>query len=96
LYVDFFFEDVRALGAWRPCPPDSFANLRFAVYWAKGVGGNFTCLFIVCRKAVLERAFLTGDKEKVWKFSISYLSANRLHLAIASGKSKISRANKTK
>ena len=60
------------------------------------LGGNFTCFFIVCRKAVLERAFLTGDKEKVWKFSISCLSANRLHLAIASGKSKMSRANKTK
>lgn len=60
------------------------------------LGGNFTCLFIVCCKAVLERAFLTGDKEKVWKFSILCLSANRLHLAIASGKSKMSRANKTK
>jgi len=56
----FFFEDVRALGAWRPCPPDSFANLRFAVYWAKGVGGNFTCLFIVCRKAVPKEGVSDG------------------------------------
>ena len=45
---------------------------------------------------LLSAAFLTGDKEKVWKFSISCLSANRLRLAIASGKSKMSRANKTK
>ena len=56
----FFFEDVRALGAWRPCPPDSFANLRFAVYWAKGVGGNFTCFFIVCRKAVPKKGVSDG------------------------------------
>lgn len=60
------------------------------------LGGISLVYLLSAAKLCLRRAFLTGDKEKVWKFSISYLSANRLRLAIASGKSKISRANKTK
>lgn len=57
----FFFLTHGISSACRPCPPDSFANLRFAANWAKRVGWKITCFFIVWRKAVPKWAFLVKD-----------------------------------